>query len=799
MAVNLSPVFGVAGQLFDNNGNPLAGGKIFTYLAGTTTPAATYTSSSGAIAHSNPIVLDGAGRVPSGEIWLTDGIQYKFVVEDAVSNLIGTYDNLTGINSNFVAFTNEQEIQTATAGQTVFNLTTMQYQPGTNSLSVFVDGVNQYGPGAQYAYVETDSDTVTFVSGLHVGASVKFTTSQLNSSGAVDAGQVSYDPPFPNSVITNVEDKLAQTVSVTDFGAVGDNSTDNIAAFSAAINSGAKRIYIPAGQYFFASNPIFNNLQNITFYGDSAESSILTWNDGRFAIKSPDNVTFQSVGFSPNASDTLYPEIFVSNALNTTFDSCIFRNFGAAAGQNKTGSTCLWIYAGDTTSATVAAGNTEGTIITNCRFFGSSRKTNFGVRVYTEFGTPGTATNSGAIISNCIFSQFNWNAVEIAGPQTSNAIVANCVANACGLAPFDLDKGCHDCTVSDVIINRLLGNIDLVANPNTRTGVASIQGISPSTGYAYNNTVKNVVANLLKADLDAYENGCASAVIAYGQNNVIDGVTVYCNGVPVRGATKRFGLACVAFETASGNQIRNVLVNNASAGIVQTQSQNAAMTSLEPNVFENIKNIGTMTEEAVQIAAGASLGAFSRTIIRNADFTTDLSNPYFTSFTYSYAVLAAATGSSSHFVKIQSSVIDLSASASKWFFLDQISRFSLENVVLQDNGTLASTRFIHSEGSTVPQYLGVTGVTQNFGQDPLDFSTSLQYLDQTAGIGSQLGDTGLPLYGPTILFSSAQPSYPPAAFWSPNLRVERITKAAGSYLGWTNVGGAWKTYGTVSA
>jgi hypothetical protein len=175
MAVNLSPVFGVAAQLFDDNGNPLAGGKIFTYLAGTTTNAPTYTSSTGAIAHSNPIILDGAGRVPSGEIWLTDGITYKFVVQDVANNLIGTYDNLTGINSNFVAFTNQQEIQTATAGQTVFNLATMQYQPGTNSLSVFVDGVNQYGPGAQYAYIETDSDTVTFISGLHVGALVKFT------------------------------------------------------------------------------------------------------------------------------------------------------------------------------------------------------------------------------------------------------------------------------------------------------------------------------------------------------------------------------------------------------------------------------------------------------------------------------------------------------------------------------------------------------------------------------------------------------------------------------------------------
>ena len=255
MAVNLSPVFGVAGQLFDNNGNPLAGGKIYTYSAGTTTPAATYTSASGAIAHSNPIVLDGAGRVPSGEIWLTDGIQYKFVVEDAASNLIGTYDNLSGINSNFVNFTNEQEIQTATAGQTVFNLATMQYQPGTNSLSVFVDGVNQYGPGAQYAYVETDSDTITFVSGLHVGASVKFTTSQLNSSGAVDAAQVSYDPPFVDSVATNVEVKLSEFVSVADFGAIGDGVTDDTVAFQAAYDDvvAGGTIYIPPGNYLVSS------------------------------------------------------------------------------------------------------------------------------------------------------------------------------------------------------------------------------------------------------------------------------------------------------------------------------------------------------------------------------------------------------------------------------------------------------------------------------------------------------------------------------------------------------------------
>lgn len=175
MAVNLSPIWGAGAQLLDNSGNILSGGKIYTYAAGTTTPAVTYTSVSGLTANSNPIILNSAGRVPY-EIWLTDGQSYKFVLKDSNDTLIATYDNLTGINSNFVPYTGQQEIQIATAGQTVFNLTQVKYITGTNNISVYVDGVNQYGPSAQYAYVETDTDTITFVSGLHVGALVKFST-----------------------------------------------------------------------------------------------------------------------------------------------------------------------------------------------------------------------------------------------------------------------------------------------------------------------------------------------------------------------------------------------------------------------------------------------------------------------------------------------------------------------------------------------------------------------------------------------------------------------------------------------
>lgn len=286
MAVNLSPVGGVAAQFFTNTGAVLTGGKLYTYAAGTTTPQATYTTSQGNVPWTNPIVLDAAGRVPSGgEIWLTDGLIYKFVLKDSNDVLIATYDNITGINSNAVAYTNQQEIVTATAGQTVFNLG-ISYQPGTNSLSVFVDGVNQYGPGAQYSYVETDSTTVTFNAGLHVGAEVKFTTTQQQGAGVADASQITYDPPFTGSVATNVEVKLAQYVSVKDFGAVGNGVVDDTIAIQAAINYAVplkRPIYIPTGTYLYSALTGLNQ-NNITIKGDGSSNTVLKFTGTGIAL-----------------------------------------------------------------------------------------------------------------------------------------------------------------------------------------------------------------------------------------------------------------------------------------------------------------------------------------------------------------------------------------------------------------------------------------------------------------------------------------------------------------------------------
>jgi hypothetical protein len=95
MAVNLSPI-GNGFQFFDNNGAPLNAGKIYTYQAGSSTPLTTYTDNAGLVANTNPIILGTSGRPPN-EIWLTDGLFYKFILKDSAEVTIQTYDNLYGI------------------------------------------------------------------------------------------------------------------------------------------------------------------------------------------------------------------------------------------------------------------------------------------------------------------------------------------------------------------------------------------------------------------------------------------------------------------------------------------------------------------------------------------------------------------------------------------------------------------------------------------------------------------------------------------------------------------------------
>jgi len=69
---------------------PLVGGKIYTYIAGTTTAKATYTTAAATVANANPVILDS-----NGEATIFFSGAYKIVVKDSAGNTRYTVDNVT--------------------------------------------------------------------------------------------------------------------------------------------------------------------------------------------------------------------------------------------------------------------------------------------------------------------------------------------------------------------------------------------------------------------------------------------------------------------------------------------------------------------------------------------------------------------------------------------------------------------------------------------------------------------------------------------------------------------------------
>lgn len=204
MSVTLSLFAGAGAQFFDNNGNVLSGGKIYTYAAGTTTPLATYTTNSESAFHTNPIILDAAGRVPSGgEIWLQLGVGYKFVLKTSTDVLIATYDN----------------IPSSAQPPAANDADSIMYEQG------YTVTAGSFVAGKIYRILTVGTTNFTLIGAVNNTVGTHFIATGVGTgTGTAELSQT-------------VETKLAQTVSVVDFGAVGNGITDDYAAFRAALDA----------------------------------------------------------------------------------------------------------------------------------------------------------------------------------------------------------------------------------------------------------------------------------------------------------------------------------------------------------------------------------------------------------------------------------------------------------------------------------------------------------------------------------------------------------------------------------
>lgn len=121
-------------QFFDNNGHPAVNGKLFTYLAGTTTKQATYVDSSQVGTNTNPIILDYRGEC---NLWVPPNVRYKYVLSpstdtDPPTHPIWTVDNL--VSSQLVTLYGG--VDTGVTNAYVLNF--------TSNFSAYVDGIVIY-------------------------------------------------------------------------------------------------------------------------------------------------------------------------------------------------------------------------------------------------------------------------------------------------------------------------------------------------------------------------------------------------------------------------------------------------------------------------------------------------------------------------------------------------------------------------------------------------------------------------------------------------------------------------------
>jgi len=230
MSVTLSLFAGAGAQFLDNSGNILSGGLIYTYNAGTTTPLVTYTTNLGNVAQPNPIVLDSAGRIPTGELWLDNGFGYKFVLKDANNVLIGTYDNVPSSAQppivNDASSISYEQGYTLTAGSFVIGQTYQILTLGTTNFQTI--GATSNAVGVYFTATGVGSGTGT---------------AKLSRT---------------------VQARLQDYISVKDFGAVGDGTTDDTTSIQAAINAmhtaGGGQVYFPAGTYLTGALTMYSNI-----------------------------------------------------------------------------------------------------------------------------------------------------------------------------------------------------------------------------------------------------------------------------------------------------------------------------------------------------------------------------------------------------------------------------------------------------------------------------------------------------------------------------------------------------------
>lgn len=230
-AKNLSPWPRI--RFMDDDGNPLAGGKLYTYRTGTSTNKATYSDADGT-PNANPVILDADGYA---DLWLDDDEPYRFRLETSAGVLVWQRDNMSSASGS--------------VSRSVANIAALKLITGSSTATTIIN-VSCYatagdGGGGQFWW---DSASTAADNGGTIIQATGFSTGRWKRiySGDINAAW---------------------------FGLVSDGVTNNYTALAAAsLLASGGALHIPAGNYWIGNTlPVYSKT---TYYGDGENSTIIT-------------------------------------------------------------------------------------------------------------------------------------------------------------------------------------------------------------------------------------------------------------------------------------------------------------------------------------------------------------------------------------------------------------------------------------------------------------------------------------------------------------------------------------------
>ncbi len=217
----------------DSNGNILASGKLYTYIAGTSTNKATYSDRAATTPNANPVVLNARGEAT---VYLT-GL-YKLILKTSAGSTIWSMDNVQGDpQGNYVFYPDPSETDQCTtgAGNAFYDIL---ISLGTSKKATII--FTHTGAANTTTYTcSTDYDISSYTNieiKIEKGALLSQDSSKtltLPSPQHVIAGKRQHIYTGAGTLAFN----RVGTVYPGWWGAIGDDSTDDITAIQAALDA----------------------------------------------------------------------------------------------------------------------------------------------------------------------------------------------------------------------------------------------------------------------------------------------------------------------------------------------------------------------------------------------------------------------------------------------------------------------------------------------------------------------------------------------------------------------------------